>query len=53
MVSDSDCEERANVRRFSPIRVDDCSTNPHDVANKKLRAYLFITAKAPTVTTYQ
>ena len=35
------CRERLNVRRFNLNRLDDCSTNPHDVAYNKPRGDLF------------
>ena len=53
LVSHYDCRERLTVRRFGLKRVDDCRTNPHDVANNKARAVLFIRAKATTVAAYQ
>ena len=43
------CRERLNVRRFNLNRLDDCSTNPHDVAHNKPRVDSFIRAKATTV----
>ena len=48
-----DCRERLTVHRFSFNRVDDCSTKPHNVANKKARIDSFIRAKATTITAYQ
>ena len=47
------CRERLNVRRFNLNRLDECSTNPHDVAYSKPRVDLFIRAKATTVLAYQ
>ena len=45
--------ERLNVRRFNLNRLDDCSTNPHEVAYNKPRVALFIRAKATTVLAYE
>ena len=47
------CRERLNVRRFNLNRLDDCSTNQHDVAYNKPRVDLFIRAKATIVLAYQ
>ena len=35
LVSHYHCRERLNVRLFSYEKVDDCTTKPHDVAEKK------------------
>ena len=50
LVNHYDCRQRFNVRRFSLNRVDDCSSNPLDVANSKARVDLNIRAKATTDT---
>ena len=36
----NDCRERVSVCRFSRNRVEDCSANRHDVANKKMLIYI-------------
>ena len=53
LVSHYDCGEHLDERRFSFYRVDDCSANPHDVANNKARVDVYIRAKATTIAGYQ
>ena len=53
LVSHYEFRERLSVHRFNLHGVDNCSTNPHDNANKKVRVDLFIRTKATTVTAYQ
>ena len=44
-----ECRERFNVNRFNRNRVDDCSANHHDRADKKARVDLYIRATVTSI----